>query len=269
MRREEKVSAKEYAMIKVGALNFSNAIPLFFAIQEKIIPNEVQLVWGAPVEINAMLGRGEVDIAMISSVDFLTNRFSYILLSDLGIAATERIISIRLFFKGNAPKLHKSTVYIPALSATSVYLLKSLCANFWKVSPVFKEFSCQPKELFSQDDPFLLIGDSCLRYHDWPTHNSIDIAQAWHDATKKSFIFAVVATRNDAFQREPNEIRDFHRLLEDSYLWARNNIDVIVKRAVQKTKRSEPFMYKYYSTIEYRLMSKHFHGLDYFFGLGV
>lgn len=269
MQCDEKVSAKELGMIKVGALHFSNAIPLFYALQEKIIPNDVTLVGGTPVEINAMLGRGEVDIAMISSVDFLTNRFSYILLSDLGIAATEKIISIRLFFKGNAPKLHKSTVYIPALSATSAHLLKSLCANFWKVSPVFKEFSCSSKELFSQDAPFLLIGDSCLRYQDWPTHNSIDIAQAWHEATSKSFIFAVVATRNDAFQRAPDEIRDFHRLLEDSYQWSKDNIDVIVQKAVQKTKRSAPFMLKYYSTIEYRLMSKHFHGLDYFFGLGV
>jgi chorismate dehydratase len=256
-------------MIKVGALHFSNAFPLFHAIQEKIIPNDVSIVWGNPVEINGMLSRGDVDIALISSVDFLNNRYSYILLSDLGIAATEQVISVRLFFKGNAPKLHTSTVYLPTLSATSAQLLKALCKYFWKVSPIFSQFSGNPRTLFDKDDPFLLIGDCCLEHYDRASHSSIDIAQAWHDATRKSFIFAVIATRNDAFQRSPHEVIQFHRLLEDSYQWARKNTGVIVKRAVQKTKCSEAFMQKYYSTIEYRLMSKHFHGLDYFSGLGV
>jgi chorismate dehydratase len=256
-------------MIRVGVIHSSNAFPLFHAIQEKIIPNDASLILGSPVEINALLNRGKVDIAMISSGDFLNNRYSYILLSDLGIAATEAAISVRLFFKGLTPKLHKSTVYIPALSPTSAQLLKALSTYFWKVAPIFKEFTGNPRALFDQNAPFLLIGDSCLEHHDMPSHASIDMAQAWHDATRKSFIFAVVATRNDAFQRTPQEVIHFHRLLEDSFQWARNNTDVIVKRATQKTKCSAAFMQQYYSTIEYRLMSKHFHGLDYFSSLGV
>lgn len=254
-------------MIRVGVLYFSNAFPLFHAIQEKIIPNNVSLIWGGPVEVNTMLKRGDVDIAMISSVDFINNRYSYILLSDLGIAATSQIMSIRLFFKGESPNLHKSTIYVPALSATSAHLLKAMCKYFWKVEPTFAEFSCSPKALFCQDQPFLLIGDSCLEHHDNKSHSSIDIAQAWNDATRKSFIFAVIATRNDAFMHASDEIIEFHRLLEDSYQWAKKNTGVIVKRAVQKTKCSEMFMHRYYSTVEYRLMSKHFHGLDYFSGL--
>ena len=256
-------------MLKVGALHFTNAYPLFFALHKKIIPNDLTISWGTPIEINDMLNCGEVDVAMISSVDFLNHRFSYILLADLGIAGTEKIVSVRLFFKGKNPNLHNSPLYVPALSATSAHLIQKICAHFWHIKPHIQPYPCTTKELFDQPHPFLLIGDLCLEHHDQQSHSSIDLAKVWHDATKKSFIFAVVATRNDAFQRAPDEIRDFHRLLEDSYRWARNNIDVIVKRAVQKTKRSEPFMLKYYSTIEYRLMSKHFHGLDYFFGLGV
>jgi chorismate dehydratase len=256
-------------MIKVGVLHFANAFPLFHAIQEKVIPNDIALHWGSPTEINSMLSNGDVDIAMISSSDFLMNRYSYILLSDLGIAATKQVMSIRLFFKGNAPALHKATVYVPGLSATSSHLLKTLCTHFWKVSPQFLEFSCPPISLFDQESPFLLIGDSCLEHHDLPSHTSIDMAQAWHDATKKSFIFAVIATRNDAFSRASNEVISFHRLLEESYRWSLKNRKEIVKRAAQKTKCSESFLHTYYDTIEYRLMSKHFHGLDYFSGLGV
>lgn len=48
--------------------------------------------------INEHLNTGAVDIALISSTHFLENRYRYILLSDLGIAATHSFPSVRLFF---------------------------------------------------------------------------------------------------------------------------------------------------------------------------
>ena len=262
-----RTSAKGYRMLKVGALHFTNAYPLFFALHKKIIPNDLTIFWGDPIQINDMLNRGEVDVAMISSGDFLNNRFSYILLSDLGIAGTGQIISIRLFFRGKSPKLHNSILYVPALSATSALLIQKICSHFWHVSPRLEPYPCTPDELFTQNHPFLLIGDHCLKHHKQQTHSSLDIAKVWHDATKKSFIFAVVATRNDAFARSPHEIIAFHRLLEDSYQWACKNKETIVKVAAKQAKCSEGFMDTYYSTIEYQLHPKHFHGLDYFAGL--
>ena len=254
-------------MLKVGALHFTNAYPLFFALHRKIIPNDLSISWGTPIEINDMLNRGEVDVAMISSVDFLNHRFSYILLSDLGIAGTEQILSVRLFFKGDKLKLHNSPLFVPALSATSAHLIQKICSNFWHVKPHLQPYPCPPKELFEQELPFLLIGDLCLEHHAQQSHSSIDLAKVWNDATKKSFIFAVVATRNDAFARSPHEIIAFHRLLEDSYQWYLKIRDAIVEVAAVQAKCSEAFMHNYYSTIEYRLLPKHFHGLDYFAGL--
>ena len=254
-------------MIKVGALHFTNSFPLFFAIQEKIIPNDISISWGTSTEINRMLLCGEVDVAMISSVDFLNNRFSYILLSDLGIAVTKQIFSVRLFFKGESPSLHNETVYVPEINVTSVQLLNTVCKCFWKVSPNIKEFTCPPEDLFHQDAPFLLTGDTCLANLRQSSHSSIDIAQAWNTATGKSFIFAVIATRNDTFQQSPQEVIYFHRILEDSYRWAIENRDVFVGKAAKKTQCSEKFMENYFEKIEYRLTSKHFHGLDYFAGL--
>lgn len=254
-------------MLKVGALHFTNAYPLFFALHKKIIPNDLTISWGSPIEINDMLNNGKVDVAMISSVDFLNHRFSYILLSDLGIAGTQKIISVRLFFKGKNLNLHNSPLYVPALSATSAHLIQKICSHFWHIKPDLQPYPCTPKELFDQPHPFLLIGDLCLEHHDQKSHSSIDLAKVWHDATKKSFIFAVVATRNDAFARSPHEIIAFHRLLEDSYQWSLKNRDVIVKVAALQAKCSEDFMRDYFSTIEYKMLPKHFHGLDYFAGL--
>ena len=254
-------------MLKVGALHFTNAYPLFYALQQKILPNDLTICWGTPAEVNGMLSRGEVDVAMISSVDFLDNRFSYILLSDLGIAGTKQIMSVRLFFKGPRLDLHGASLYVPTMSATSAHLIQKICSHYWHVTPNLKPFSRPPEELFDQNDPFILIGDLCLEHYAKRSHSSLDIGRAWHDATKKSFIFAVVATRNDAFARSPHEIIAFHRLLEASYQWSCQNRAAIVSVAAQQAKCSEKFMNKYYDTIEYRLLPKHFHGLDHFAGL--
>jgi predicted solute-binding protein len=254
-------------MLKVGALHFTNAYPLFFALHQNIIPNDLTISWGNPIEINSMLNCGEVDVAMISSGDFLNHRFSYILLSDLGIAGTEQIMSLRLFFKGKTLKPHNCPLYVPALSATSAQLIQKMCTHFWHVSPKLQPYPCPPEELFSQEHPFLLIGDLCLEHHTQRSHSSIDLAKVWHDATKKSFIFAVIATRNDAFARSPHEVIAFHRLLEDSYQWSLKNRDAVVSVAARRAKCSEEFMQTYFTTIEYRLLPKHFHGLDYFAGL--
>ena len=254
-------------MLKVGALQFTNAYPLFYALREKIIPNNLIFSGTAPSDVNGMLDRGAVDVALISSVSFLANRFSYILLSDLGIAGTEEIMSVRLFFKGNRPLLDNAPVYVPEISFTSIHLFKKICSHFWHVSPQILTYSGPPEELFKQEIPFLLIGDMCLEYHDQKTHSSFDLGKVWHDATKTSFIFAVVATRNDAFARSPQEVMDFHRLLEDSFQWSLQNREVIVEAAAKKMGCSKELVRRYYSTIEYRLLPKHFHGLDHFAGL--
>ncbi len=251
-------------MIRVGAINFSNTYPFFYALQHQIIPNNAHIHWGNPAEVNEMLKSGQVDVALISSASFLDNRFSYILLSDMGIASTKKAISTLLFFKGKKPKLDNNTVYVPNLSATTTRLLQVLCRYFWKVSPLFQQYEGSCQHLFTQDKPFLLIGDDCLQRLNDSDYSSIDLAQAWNEATQKSFIFAVIATRNDAFKRNPYGIIEFHRLLESAYIWSKENIFTLGQKVAQETGCSVTTINHYFETLEYRLMSKHFHGLDYF-----
>jgi len=251
-------------MIRVGASNFVNAFPFFFALKKQIIPNNVEMHWGAPAETNEMLKSGQVDVALISSASFLSNRFSYVLLSDMGIASTKKSVSIRLFFKGDKTELDSNFIYVTSLGITSTRLLQVLCRYFWNVSPAFQSFDGPPKKLFEQDVPFMLIGDECLKGMENSQYSSIDLAQAWNEVTRKSLIFAMIATRNDAFKRNPYGIIEFHRLLENSFAWAKENPLTIAKEAAVATECTVETMNSYYNTIEYRLMSKHFHGLDYF-----
>lgn len=251
-------------MIKVAAINFSNAVPFFHALKENEIPHDAHIVWGPPKVTNTLLRNGEVDIALISSEEFLENRYQYTLLSDLGIAASKNVISIRLFFKGPSLLLDKRPVYLPTISSTSSKLLKVLCKYFWKVQPLFVPTTVEPEKLFEQSDPFLMIGDTALKYRNTPNLLSIDLAEAWFEATNRSLIFAVFATRNEALKTKPDKVMSFHRVLEQSFAWSKEHFSEIISAGSKISGLDRQEMELYYSTIEYRLHSKHFHGLDYF-----
>jgi len=251
-------------MIRFGTIDFANAYPFFYALHRQIIPNNARIHFGSPVENNTMLKKGLLDVALISSAAFLADRYSYILLSDLGLAGTKSIVSNRIFFKEEDLQLHQRKVYLPSYSATSSQLLQILCRYFWHVTPIFEKYDHSPEALFNQEYPFLVIGDACLKYQNTSGFNSLDILHAWHEATNKSFIFGVIATNNASFKQNREGIIEFHRLLQNSFTWAQENQEIIVQETSQELGKTEKEMREYFNTIEYRLLSKHFHGLDYF-----
>jgi chorismate dehydratase len=254
-------------MIRVGIIDFSNSFPLFYAIKKQTVPHDISITCGTPVEINEKLRTGKVDIALVSSHEFLQNISSYTILSNLGIGATRQVMSVRMFFKKETTLPDLQTVYIPSHSATSVHLLKVLCTYFWKVSPKYELYTDDPKTLFFQEKPFLIIGDDCLRHMNTASHSSIDLAQSWYEATSESFIFAVIAARKEAFKNHLNEISSFHQTIHDSYEWAQANIEVIIEHAAEITGCNTALIRRYYSTVDYRLTESHFKGLKHFSSL--
>lgn len=256
-------------MIRVGVIDFTNSCPIFYALKNQIVPHQAHITCGTPVEIDTKLRTGQVDVALVSSTEYSKNRSSYIILSDFGVGAREHVISVRLFFQGQSPLLDMQTVYVPSHSATSARLLKALCKYFWKVSPQFRIYSGDPKHLFEQSYPFLIIGDKCLQYMNSPTHSSIDLGQAWHEATSKGFIYSLIATRKEAFERHFSPVASFHQALHDSYEWAAKNMDVIIDHAAEITHTDRSLIRTYYSTLEHRLKKYHFDGFEYFASLEV
>jgi chorismate dehydratase len=140
-----------------------------------------------------------------------------------------------------------------------------LCSAFWRVSPTFVPTNLSVGDLKKQKDPFLLFGDACLSHYSLHTTlPSIDLCEAWHKVTKKSFIFAVLATRNTALQNNSWEIVEFHRKVEEAFLWSEMHRQTIIVEAAKKVGCSEPVLSNYFQSIEYRLTPRHFHGFHHF-----
>lgn len=243
--------------MRVGVISFSNALPIFYALCQRIIPNDLQFVYGPPVRINAALRKGEVDVALIGSEEYVSASHLYRPFLPYGVASSDQIISVRLFWKGSIRDLDGRPLFVPAISSTSIRLLKILCDHFWHVKPQFRPFAGDPAHLLPHH-PVLVIGDQCLRLLPYP---SIDLATAWYQATGHGFIFSLVAARNDL---DTMDLTRFENHVRQSLQWAKENPSIILREALRGTHCRRNLMRVYYTTIQHHLTDEHRAGFELF-----
>lgn len=256
-------------MIKIGALSFINALPFFNPFIEKRIPFSGEFSFGSPTEVNKQLQEGSVEIGLVSSATFIQNRDKYVLLTNLGIGATKAVKSVCLYSKQDISKLDGKPIAICDSSSTSVLLLKVLCEHFWHIAPKFVEVSSSNNLplLLESHEAALIIGDECLLANPPSSVRVYDLAKEWHSFTKKPFVFAVFATRVDAWMDWPDEVREFHQKLSLAYDHSTANFPETLASAQRKTGLSLNLLEDYYKGLDYYLDSSHFQGLEQFAAL--
>lgn len=250
--------------LQVGVFDFINSYPLFYPLRSGKIETNATFREGTPDEVNNFLHLGIVDIALISSVSYIDNRSQYILLSDYGVGARERVMSVGLFCRKPAfPFTEASAFLIPSHSMTSTRLLKVLSHFYWKSNATFEETSLSEEELFHQDSPFLLIGDHCLKRRR-VQGSFLDLATAWNQATGTSFVFALLATRNEVFLKKREEVLRFHKSIIEAYAWSKDHENDLIHVCSQKLHIDSDFTKEYFRTLDYELSQEHIHGLNHF-----
>ncbi len=256
-------------MIKIGALSFINALPFFNPFIEKRIPLSGELSFGSPTEINKRLQSSELEIGLISSYAFIQDRDRYVLLTNLGISASKSMKSVCLFSNLSIANLDGKQIAIPDASSTSVELLKVLCKYYWNISPAFIEVKEKTllENLLAKYDAALLIGDDCLLALNNKAHRIVDLTEEWYYFTNKPFVFALFATRIDAWIEWPDEVRDFHQKLVLAYDYSTQNFSDTLSIAEKKTGLSKEHLGEYYRGLDYYLDSSHFAGLEQFAAL--
>jgi putative periplasmic solute-binding protein len=253
-------------MVNVGAISYINALPFFLPFTQKKVAFEGNFHHGQPTEINALLDTGKVSVALISSAHFLAKRQNYILLSPYGIAASKRVVSVRLYFRDSIQNLNNKVIALTKSSETSAKLLKVLCHHFWNIRPHFVEYDQLRIANFADTevDGFLIIGDTCLKNLEVSGFQSVDLAECWNECTNKPFIFALFATRSSCWIKDPVPIKNFHNLLDQAYAISSESMQETIREAKDKTDLSEAILQDYYNTLEYVLEAQHFQGLELF-----
>ncbi len=253
--------------MRLGRIPWINCYPVYQAIDRGVVDVSAQLVSATAAELNDLLAAGELDVSVVSAVEYARNAASYQLLPDLAISCDGPVHSVALFSHRPVAELDGATVLQTSSSRTSVLLLELLCRHRWNVSPRVATVRAEPQDLTALEgiphDAVLVIGDAALLLrHSGGYPYVTDLGAAWRAWTGLPFVFAVWAARRGT---PPAAVRAVHQSLLESRSWGLARLDELAAVAAGRTGIPERVCRDYLGDLDYRLTDRHLAGLTDFF----
>lgn len=175
---------------RIGSVPYLNAVPLTRGIED-------QIIFDTPARLAKMLQNKELDAALVSIIEVLTNDI-YNVLDGIAIASLNEVKSVHLAHR--RPLEEIDVVYCDVASLTSVALLQVLLAERG-LFPQIKQIEDYTKA--ADCDYVMLIGDQALNFlFENNPHQIWDLGSAWYDLTRLPFVYAVWAIRKDTHNKE-------------------------------------------------------------------
>lgn len=179
--------------LRVGAVAYLNAKPLYFRLDE-FAPG-VRLTMDYPSVLADKLGRGELDIALIPSIEYFRGAAEgYEILPGFAIAAKGPVRSVKLFSRKPFDQIER--LALDEGSRTSQALCRVWLDEAHGVRP--SRIETLPMGVPVEEstaDAVLLIGDRAMRAPSGPFFAVVDLAEAWNELTGLPFVFALWVTR--------------------------------------------------------------------------
>jgi chorismate dehydratase len=253
--------------MRLGRIPWINCYPVYAAVDRGLVTVPADLVTGTASELNDLLAAGELQVSVVSAVEYARNAAEYHLLPDLAITSDGPVHSVALFSRRPLAELDRRTILVTASSRTSVLLLDLLCRHRWGVRPHFASVRAEAPDLAGLDglphDAVLVIGDAALllaAQSRYPVR--VDLGEAWKEWTGLPFVFAVWAARRDA---RAAAVTAVHRGLLESRVWGLAHLDLLAQEAHRRTGVAEPACREYLGDLDYALSYRHLAGLTDFF----
>lgn len=255
---------------RLGIVAYTNVAPLHWGLRPwNDRGGRARFVHGVPRELNEALLRGDIDLTLISSIEFLRHRERLRALPDFSIATLGPVHSVTLFHWRPWEALGGARIAVTTDSATSVTLLRTLLARDGMAAELVPEPPDLPSML-RDHDAALLIGDAALaegvarREVDGRRPRMTDLGEAWYRRTRLPFTFAVWASPAD---RRPSD-----RLVAELRAARREGLGhlaAVASDAAARVGVSERVMLRYLANFRYHLMAPDRDGLALFGRLAV
>jgi chorismate dehydratase len=246
---------------------------VYGAIDAGVVSLDAELVTGVPSDLNARMARGQLDVSVVSAIEYARASERYLLLPDLAISCDGPVRSVLLLSKLPAPELGGRRVMLSRSSMTSVALLELLFDNVWHARPEFQPGDAEVTDVarFADEphDARLVIGDAALilgvqrSAAGAPEYPFVyDLGTEWKRWTDLPFVFAVwVAQRSTSVDRA----LAVHATLMASRAWGLQHLDRLAERAAEASGVDTGACREYLSGLDYGLSYPHLAGLTNFF----
>jgi chorismate dehydratase len=177
--------------MRIGAVSYLNTKPLVYGLAE--IAPQHDLVYDLPSRLADRLAAGDLDVALIPSVEYFQNP-GYEIVSDACIGCRGPVRSVKLLCRVPAQRIR--TLALDEGSRTSVALARILLRERHGLSPELVPFpiAAQPAEIDA--DALLMIGDRAMHPPAGEYVEQWDLGDVWCRWAELPFVFAMwVASR--------------------------------------------------------------------------
>jgi len=226
-------------MLRVGCVKYLNARPLISGWQGRV-------EFDHPSALCRRLAKGELDVALVSSFEFLRNPI-YQIVDDVSISSDGAVYSVVVSHRGEFSKIQE--IQLDPASKTSVNLLRCLVTELGSTANLI-ESEPAGGSVPATSRAQLLIGDQAIQFRQkyGSEFQFWDLGEQWKKFTGLPFVFALWLIRPEVANAESIALR--LRKLRDQNLV---NLDDLIAEALDRAakpgdrKMTREFVARYYS----------------------
>ncbi|TWU03864.1 menaquinone biosynthetic enzyme MqnA/MqnD family protein [Neorhodopirellula pilleata] len=199
-------------MLRFGAVSYLNTKPLV-----ETLPQHLGR-WGSlrldlPSRLARDLAAGELDVALIPSIEYFRNQSDYEIVSTAAIACRGPVWSVRLLSR--VPMRQVRTLALDEGSRTSAAMAQVLLHEMHGLTPRTVPFPIGSQADEIEADALLMIGDRAMHPARGTYREIWDLGDRWCRWTELPFVFAMWVARRDRII-EPGLARRIEQALDAS-----------------------------------------------------
>lgn len=178
--------------VRIGAVRYLNSKPLIEGLAE--IAPQARIVLDFPSRLSDALAAGELDVALIPSVESFSNP-DYEVVSDACVATHGPVLSVKLYSRVHPGRIGR--LALDEGSRTSAALTRVMLAERFGVEPQLEPLPLGLSVSEASADAVLVIGDRAMHPPQERFHTVWDLGQEWLRWTGLPFVFAMWVARRD------------------------------------------------------------------------
>ena len=247
--------------LRVGRIRYLNTLPFYYGL------NQAEWTLGTPAEINRKMHAGEIDIAPISSLEYLNHQKDYLVFPELCIGSRDFSGSVLLLSKERVEGLDRAVISLSKDSLSAAALLKILLKFKFGFQNQFRTDPSNPETMLRTAPACLVIGDEALFFRPKEFLYKNDLSEIWWHWTSLPFCFSVWAVRRDFYGEHKEEVADFYRQLKAALKRNLGDLEKLLREEIRVTITDErfPTIYGYLFNLSYGLDAEMQRGLGRFF----
>jgi chorismate dehydratase len=201
--------------LRLGCVSFVNTLPLIDGLERLA---DFELIPTVPASLIGMLEADQIDLGLISTVDYQRSSMPLALVPAGMIGCDGPTFTVRLYSK--VPISQVSQVHVDTDSHASVTLLQILLREMHSLAPEITQYDAREHvaedEIVEWPTTLLLIGDKvvtssppAVRYP-----YQLDLGEAWHAMTELPFVYAMWMCRGDLEGAQRQRIKSAAAVLD-------------------------------------------------------